>query len=934
MKLLDKLFGSAGEKQLKEIQVIVDQVNGLEDKMKSLKDEDFPKKTEEFKKQIAEAIKYKDDKDRILLTDEKKEAEKKNIEKALEKIMPEALALVREAGRRVIGERAYDVQLIGAIALHQGKIAEMKTGEGKTLASVQAAYLNALTGRGVHVVTVNDYLSKRDANWMGAIFDFTGLTVACLNHDISYKYSPVKIDKDEVTVEMENLKTVSRREAYECDILYGTNNEFGFDYLRDNMAPTAEQVVQRPLNYAIVDEVDSILIDEARTPLIISAPDDESGAMYQQFASIVPRLAEDKDYNVDEKLKSVTLTQEGIDNVEQILGIGNIYAAGKISYVHHLEQALKAHVLFQRDKDYVVKDNEIIIVDEFTGRMMPGRRYSEGLHQALEAKENVQVQRESRTLATITFQNYFRIYNKLSGMTGTALSSAEELYKVYKLEVLEIPTNRPMIREDKRDVVYKNEKGKMKAIVEKIKELHKQGRPVLVGTIAIEKSEQLSDLLRRSGVEHEVLNAKNHEREAQIITNAGHYGSVTIATNMAGRGTDIKLDDRAKKVGGLAIVGSERHEARRIDEQLRGRAGRQGDPGSSQFFVSLEDELMRRFGGDKMKGIMERLGLPDDQPIENKMISKSIESAQGKIEGFNFDARKRVLEYDDVMNKQRETIYKHRLSILQKKDISEEIEKLFKEDVRSLTQALTAGEDEDKWDTKELSEELNAITGEDKKNTKKNLDKIIEEDKHAKEKRDNIEKFLYERVKDSYKQKEKEAGKEGLQAVVKNLYLRTIDNFWMDHLEHMDHVREGIGFQGYAQQDPLIVYKKEAYGIFQSLLTNINRSVVTAIFKVDTAPTYVAEAIQGSQSQDEGGLNYSGGEEPSGFNILSAEQINHLAGGNQAGNNNPGGQNIQTSGGGQESSTPKPIINKNKEIGRNDKCPCGSGKKYKKCCGR
>jgi preprotein translocase subunit SecA len=924
MKLLDKIFGSAGEKELKKIQVVVDQVNALEEKMKGLKDEDFPKKTEEFKKKISAVIKYKDDQERLLLNDEEKEAEKKVIENVLEEIVPEALALIREAGWRVIKERAYDVQVVGAMALHQGKIAEMKTGEGKTLASVLAAYLNALSGRGVHIVTVNDYLSKRDANWMGAIFDFTGLTVACLNHDVSYKYSPVKVDEDEVTVEMENLKAVERREAYECDVLYGTNNEFGFDYLRDNMAPSADRVVQRPLNYAIVDEVDSILIDEARTPLIISAPDDESGAMYQQFASIVPRLVEDEDYNVDEKLKSVTLTQEGIDNVEKTLGIGNIYEAGKISYVHHLEQALKARVLFQKDKDYVVKDNEIVIVDEFTGRMMPGRRYSEGLHQALEAKEGVQVQRESRTLATITFQNYFRIYSKLAGMTGTALSSAEELHKVYKLEVLEIPTNRPMARKDKRDVVYKNEKGKMDAIVEHIKELHKQGRPILVGTIAIEKSEQLSALLERSGIEHEVLNAKNHEREAQIIANAGHYGSVTIATNMAGRGTDIKLDEKAKEAGGLAIIGSERHEARRIDEQLRGRAGRQGDPGSSQFFVSLEDELMRRFGGDKMRNIMEKLGLPDDQPIENKMISKSIESAQGKIEGFNFDMRKRVLEYDDVMNKQRETIYKHRLSILRKEDISDEIEQLFEEDTASLAQALTAGDDEDKWDTKELAEELSAVTGEDKKVAEEKLDKLVKIDKSTKEKREEIEKFLYNSIKGSYEQKEEETGKEALQGVIKNIYLKTIDNFWMDHLEHMDHIREGIGFQGYAQQDPLIAYKKEAFGVFQALLGNINRSVVTAIFKVNVVSSSEAVSSQGEGQFNVDNLNYSGGQEPTGFNVLNAEQINSLA---------EGGQTNQSSAG-QEKEAAKPIVNKNKEVGRNDKCPCGSGKKYKKCCGR
>jgi preprotein translocase subunit SecA len=916
MKLLDKLFGGGLNKELKRIETIVAEINAQEEDIKKLKDEDFPKRTEELKKQVARVVKYKNDQERILLTDEQKAKEKRIIEKKLQEILPEAFALVREAAWRIIKERHYDVQLIGGIVLHEGKIAEMKTGEGKTLAATLPAYLNALTGRGMHIVTVNDYLSKRDANWMGAVFHFLGLTTACLNHDVSYQYQPNKIDSNEVTVEMENLKIVSRREAYESDILYGTNNEFGFDYLRDNMAPTAEQVVQRPLNYAVVDEVDSILIDEARTPLIISAPDDESTKMYQQFASIVPRLNEDEDYNVDEKLKSVTLTQAGIDKVEKLLGIGNIYAEGKVSYVHHLEQALKANVLFKLDKDYVVKDGEVMIVDEFTGRLMPGRRYSEGLHQAIEAKENVQVQRESRTLATITFQNYFRIYNKLSGMTGTAMSSAEELHKVYKLEVVEIPTHKPTIRNDKRDVVYKNEKGKMEAIVEKIIDLNKKGQPVLVGTIAIEKSEYLSDLLKKRGVKHEVLNAKNHEREAQIITNAGTFGGVTIATNMAGRGTDIKPDEKAKKVGGLYIIGSERHEARRIDEQLRGRAGRQGDPGVSQFYVSLEDELMRRFGGDKMKGLMNKLGLPDNQPIENKMISKSIESAQGKIEGFNFDMRKRVLEYDDVMNKQRETIYKKRLSILQKEDIFEEVQTLFEEDIRGLVGALTSGEDEDAWDTKELAEELNAITNDNKESVKKELDEKMKEDVPSKEKRVLIEEFLLKRVKEAYDQKQNEIGQETMQMIVKNLYLKNIDSFWMDHLEHMDHVREGIGFQGYAQVDPLIVYKKEAFGIFQTLLVNINRSVVSAIFKVEAVP-------QGNIGLAENNIDYSGGEEPVGFNGMDVEEVS----GEQqlAGNEN----NVQ-----EQQQNSQPIINQNKEVGRNDPCPCGSGKKYKKCCGK
>ncbi len=927
MKILDKLFGNKLNKELKRMQSSVDKINTLEPEIKKLKDEDFPKKTEELKAKVAEVIKYKEDKDRILLTDEQKEEEKKIVEKKLEEILPEAFALVREAAWRVIKERHYDVQLIGGIVLHEGKIAEMKTGEGKTLAATLPAYLNALSGRGVHIVTVNDYLSKRDANWMGSVFHFLGLTTACINHDVSYRYQPNKIDDDEVTVEMENLKVVSRREAYESDVLYGTNNEFGFDYLRDNMAQSVEQVSQRPLNFAVVDEVDSILIDEARTPLIISAPDDESTKMYQQFASIVPHLVENEDYNVDEKLKSVTLTQAGIDKVEKTLGIGNIYAEGKVSYVHHLEQALKADVLFKLDKDYVVKDGEVMIVDEFTGRLMPGRRYSEGLHQAIEAKEKVQVQRESRTLATITFQNYFRMYNKLSGMTGTAMSSAEELFEVYKLEVLEIPTHKPTIREDKRDVVYKNEKGKMNAIVEKIIELNKKGQPVLVGTIAIEKSEYLSDLLKKRGVKHEVLNAKNHAREAQIITNAGTYNGVTIATNMAGRGTDIKPDKKAIEVGGLYIIGSERHEARRIDEQLRGRAGRQGDPGASQFFVSLEDELMRRFGGDKMKSLMEKLGLPDNQPIENKMISKSIESAQGKIEGFNFDMRKRVLEYDDVMNKQRETIYKKRLNILQKKDIFEEIQKLFAEDIDALVSALTAGEDEDRWDIKELSEELNAITNDDKKKAGEELQEIMKEDVSTKEKRNKIKEFLSQKVKTAFDQKQNEIGQEQMQLIVRSLYLKNIDSFWMDHLEHMDRVREGIGFQGYAQQDPLIVYKKEAYGIFQTLLANINRSIVSAIFKVEAIP------MSAESMAMESNLDYSGGEEPSGFNIMEAGQV---TGGENQGMIGEQGME-QNMNGAEQSQKPKvnkPIVNQDKQVGRNDPCPCGSGKKYKKCCGK
>jgi preprotein translocase subunit SecA len=615
----------------------------------------------------------------------------------LDDLLPEAYAVVREAAKRAIGERHYDVQLMGGIALHQGKIAEMKTGEGKTLTSTLPIYLNALSSKGVHVVTVNDYLAKRDCNWMSRVYDFLGLSSACIvGQGVSYRYTPAVSDDDEVTIEtlptlsagqaggrqVENLVPVSRREAYAADITYGTNNEFGFDYLRDNMVAEAGQMAQRELNFAIVDEVDSILIDEARTPLIISAPDAESTKLYEQFAKIVPRLSAEKDYVVDEKMKVVTLTDEGMNHVERLLGMGNIYASGNVQYVHHLEQSLKASIIFRLDRDYVVKDGEVIIVDDFTGRLMPGRRYSDGLHQAIEAKEGVTVQKESRTLATITFQNYFRLYGKLAGMTGTATTSAEELAKVYKLDVLEIPTNRPMVRQDLQDIIYKTEEGKFKAIVERVKEVHATGQPMLIGTVAIEKSEYLHELLVREGVPHEVLTAKNHEKEAAIVANAGQKGAVTIATNMAGRGTDIKLGEGVRELGGLFIIGTERHEARRIDNQLRGRAGRQGDPGMSQFYVSLEDELMRRFGGDKMKSMMTTLGLPEDEPIVNGLISRTIESAQSKIEGFNFDIRKHVLEYDDVMNKQREVVYRKRRMMLGLADFRDETLRLDRKSTR------------------------------------------------------------------------------------------------------------------------------------------------------------------------------------------------------------------------------------------------------------
>lgn len=890
MKFLEKIFGSQ-KRSINQLQKIVDKVNLLEEEMKTLSAADFPKKTEELKKRLGVKEKTATE------IDNEKLAEKLN------EILPEAFALTREAASRVINQRAFDTQLIGAIVLHQGKIAEMKTGEGKTLTAVFAAYLNALSGRGVHIVTVNDYLSKRDANWMGSVFHFLGLSTACLNHDIAYLYQPNKIDQNEVSVEEENLIPVERKVAYQADVLYGTNNEFGFDYLRDNMAQNLEQMVQRPLNYAIVDEVDSILIDEARTPLIISAPDDESTQMYAQFAQLVPRLKENEDYNVDEKLRSAMLTDKGISKMEGWLGIGNIYETNKIHYVHHLEQALKAQVLFIRDKDYVVKNGEVQIVDEFTGRLMPGRRYSEGLHQAIEAKEGVKVQRESRTLATITFQNYFRIYNKIAGMTGTAMTSAEELFKVYELDVVEIPTNKPMIRKDLPDVVYKTERGKFEAIVNEIIQRHKKGQPVLVGTIAIEKSELLSELLKKRGVKHEVLNAKNHEREAQIIANAGQKSAVTIATNMAGRGTDIKLGEGVQELGGLHILGTERHEARRIDNQLRGRSGRQGDPGSSQFFVSLEDELIRRFGGDKMSSLMERLGLPEDQPIENRIISRSIESAQGKIEGFNFDIRKRVLEYDDVMNKQRETIYKKRRDLLNKENIEEEIKKLLEDEVDGIVGAHTALEDEDHWNMEELSEEIQATFNFEQGKVHQKLLEIKQDRKlnGEFEKRNAMAEFLLEKVQDAYEEKKALVSKEIMFLAERSLYLRSIDAFWMNHLEEMNQLRESIGFQGYAQRDPLIMYKKEGFEMFQKLLGSINHTVVTGVFKVE-------KAVEGNFFSDANQISYEGGDEPAQFSDSEEAE--------------------------EKSEKIMPIVNAQKNVGRNDPCPCGSGKKYKKCCGK
>jgi len=882
MSIISKLFGS-NERELAKLRPLVEKINSWEKEISALSDEKLKNKTNEFKARL------------------------KNKE-SLDDILSEAYAVVREVASRVIGERHYDVQLLGGIVLHSGRIAEMKTGEGKTLSSTLAIYLNALSRGGVHVVTVNDYLAKRDCNWMGFIFNFLGISTACIVHDASFGYQPKVLDSNEVTIEMENLTPISRQEAYASDVTYGTNNEFGFDYLRDNMVQNVSQMVQRKLNFAIVDEVDSILIDEARTPLIISAPDSESTKLYQQFASLVPKLKKEEDYEVDEKMKAVSITDAGISKIESWLGVGNIYEPGKINYVHHLEQALKAQIIFQRDRDYVVKDNEVIIVDDFTGRLMKGRRYSEGLHQAIEAKEGVRVQKESRTLATITFQNYFRLYKKLSGMTGTALTSAEEFHKVYEVDVVEIPTNKTLIRKDLPDVVYKSEKGKFNAICEKIKEIHKTGQPILVGTVAIEKSEYLSALLSHFGIKHEVLNAKHHEKEATIIASAGQKNAVTIATNMAGRGTDIKLGEGVKELGGLFILGSERHEARRIDNQLRGRSGRQGDPGMSQFFVSLEDELMRRFGGDKLIKMMDTLGLPEDQPIQNKIISKTIENAQSKIEGFNFDIRKHVLEYDDVINKQREVIYQKRSEILTSKNSKNIIWRYIEDEIEKIV-SFCCSQEEGEWDKEKLIEGIKNIFPIDE-SAKIKLENLEKEDwRNMAEKISEITQYFFGLAKEAYNKKEQELGKENMRLVERFLTLQTIDVMWMNHLDEIDYLREGIGLRGYGQRDPLIEYKRESFTMFSHLVENIRATISSAIFRVS-----VNVSANNFEAQEQTDLTYNNDKEK-----MSQQE------------NFSGSQKSEASF--QNSSIQAPFKNE-KKVGRNEPCPCGSGKKYKKCHGK
>ncbi|MFY9463076.1 MAG: preprotein translocase subunit SecA, partial [Candidatus Sungiibacteriota bacterium] len=830
----------------------------------------------------------------------------------LDLLLPEAFAAVRVAATRVLRKRHFDVQLIGGITLHRGKIAEMKTGEGKTLVATLPLYLNSLMGQGAHLVTPNDYLSRVGAGWMGPVYEALGVSVGVIAHEFSGIYDSAYDDSHpHGDTRLNHFRPCTRTEAYAADITYGTNNEFGFDYLRDNLEYDPRVLRQRGHAYAIVDEVDSILIDEARTPLIISAPDTESGELYGTFSKLVPQLKENIDYNVDEKLKAVTITGSGIDKIEHLLGVGNIYEEKGIRFVRHLESALRAHTLFFRDRNYVVKDGQVIIVDEFTGRLMPGRRWSEGLHQAVEAKESVQVQQESRTLATITFQNYFRMYGKLAGMTGTAQTSAEEFHKVYHLDVITIPTNRPMVRQDRADLIFRTEKGKFQAVVREVRERTVAGQPVLIGTVSIEKSERLSRLLEVEGVKHQVLNAKNHEQEALVIAQAGRRDAVTVATNMAGRGVDIILGGgepdsheagEVRAAGGLCVIGTERHEARRIDNQLRGRAGRQGDSGLSQFFVSLDDDLMRVFGSDKIKRMMEAFGLPEDEAIQNKIVSRAIESAQGKIEGFHFDARKHVLEYDDVLNRQRDAIYRMRKELLfahESSFLRERIFEMLDEEIRRLVDFHTAG---DEWNTEEIFETAQSILGaESSDDIHQKLVEIAADQSYEARphKIEGMNNYLMEVCRAQYEEREKSRGEDAMREAARATLLRSIDSLWMDHLDEMEHLRDSVRLRAYGQRDPLVEYKNEGLRMFRELQAAIRSQVVSTIFK---ASAHIHSDIP--QRREERRPEIS-------FGAAVAAPPAHAVSGGAA----------------TAAAAPKP------EVGRNNPCPCNSGKKYKKCHG-
>jgi preprotein translocase subunit SecA len=972
MSFITKIMGDPNEKELRKLRPIVERINGLEDEMRSLADDELRAMTGEFKQELENGA-------------------------SLDDLLPEAFAVVREASRRAIGMRHFDVQLIGGVVLHQGKIAEMRTGEGKTLVATLPSYLNALTGKGVHVVTVNDYLANRDRDWMGRIHEFLGLKVG-------------------VILTTMVPQSAERREAYAADITYGTNNEFGFDYLRDHMVPDLTYCVQRPLNFAIVDEVDNILIDEARTPLIISGQAEESAETYKQFARLVPRLKPEDDYTIDAKTRTVAITEPGIDKIERMLGIQNIY--DDIELTRHLENALKAHALFKLDKDYLVRDGEVLIVDEFTGRVLVGRRYSEGLHQAIEAKEGVQIQRENRTLATITFQNYFRLYKKLAGMTGTALTEAEEFNKIYKLDVVAIPTNKPLIREDLPDLIYRTEQGKFDAVVNEIRERHEAGQPVLVGTTSVEISEMLSDLLNHQGIDHNVLNAKQHAREAVVVAQAGRGGAVTIATNMAGRGTDIVLggnpdgyvdqilrerdiepefataedrqealdaakrrcdDDRQMVVeqGGLYIIGTERHESRRIDNQLRGRSGRQGDPGESRFFLSLEDELMRRFGTDRAAGLMQRMGMDDDVPLEAPIVSRMIDQAQTKVEGYNFDIRKNVVEYDDVIAAQRAVIYADREAVLAREDMHDRCIEMIDNEVRRVAQAHTIGNMPEDWDLEGLVKQFDAWGV-------RIPDEVFPEQINRL-RREPLTNDIVDAAQDAYARKEElvvaaanehsavESGEFYMRQFERMVVLQVVDTLWQDHIDHLDVMRSGIGLRGMAQRDPLVEFKREAFQAFEQLKDEIEHHIVEYLFRAPVQiqlPEPPKEALPQNLRTNADAIAQASGQEKS-AGALPAKANGNVAARlpapaasgkngvarsgaarNGTGRSQPAARHAHPAAKGSSShpgksgvssaARPRPAATAtanasnpgNVKVGRNDPCPCGSGRKYKMCHGR
>ncbi len=880
MGLFSKLVSDPNQRLLNRLQATVEDINDRESEFEKLSDAELRSKTSEFRQRLEAG-------------------------ESLDDLLVEAFAAVREASKRTLGQRHYDVQLMGGMVLHSGKIAEIRTGEGKTLVATTALYLNALVGKGCHLVTVNDYLVRRDAGWMGQVFHALDMSTSAIASDISVQFDPEYADESAGDERLRHLRPTDRQSAYRCDITYGTNSEFGFDYLRDNLALSLEDTVQREHFYAIVDEVDNILIDEARTPLIISGEAEESSEMYRRFAQAAPRLQAETDYTVDLKSRSVSLTDDGVAKLERLVGVDNLYDENNFQLVNYMEQAVRAHVLYQRDKDYVVQDGEVVIVDEFTGRMMPGRRWSDGLHQAVEAKERLEIQRENVTHATVTLQNYFRMYDKLAGMTGTAETEAEEFHKIYGLDVVAIPTHRPMVRRDMPDLVFRDEHAKVKAIVEEVKERHAKGQPVLIGTTSIEKNEELSRLLNRAGIDHRVLNAKQHEREANIIADAGRPGAVTVATNMAGRGVDILLGDGVPELGGLAVIGTERHESRRIDNQLRGRSGRQGDPGFSRFYLSLEDELMSRFVGPRVKTILERFGMDGDEPLEHKLVTRTIEQAQTKVEGMNFDYRKHLVEYDDVLAKQRSIVYEDRNRILHGENVRDIMMQLVEEEVAALVDSNCTGPHSEEWDTINLYNSIGTIMPLPPDMTPEHMESYSQ---------DELADALIEAAHVTYEEREAALGDEVVRAWERRVLLVTLSGLWIHHVDAMDELREAAMLQAFGQQDPLVAYKRQSFDMFQQFQVVFRQNVVHQIYHLLFQPTAALILHEGSMAAEEPvaagpapqpALNGNGASKTAQAAAVHAKRSKAAVG------SSPGGK-----------------------IGRNEPCYCGSGKKYKFCHGR